>query len=140
MTVNYEISPDSMVYANFGRGYRPGGFNANLTTLTPADLAQIAGAGSGISFKQEKLDNYEIGHKGTWFDNRLRTTLALYYMQWRNGQFRNTQFYTDAAGSLLFQVIRYEPKKFRQRRPDGNVSHIEACEATELITSTASVP
>ena len=100
VTVNYEISPDSMVYANFGRGYRPGGFNANLTTLTPADLAQIAGAGVGISFQQEKLDNYEIGHKGTWFDNRLRTTLALYYMQWRNGQFRNTQFYTDPAGSL----------------------------------------
>ena len=25
--------------------------------------------------------------------------------------------YTDAAGTLLFQVVRYEPKDFRQRRP-----------------------
>jgi len=28
--------------------------------------------------------------------------------------------YTDTKGNLLFQVCRYEPKTFRQRRPDGN--------------------
>ena len=28
--------------------------------------------------------------------------------------------YTDAAGALLYQVVRLEPKSFRQRRPDGN--------------------
>jgi RecA-family ATPase len=28
--------------------------------------------------------------------------------------------YTDAKGKLLYQVLRYEPKDFRQRRPDGN--------------------
>lgn len=27
--------------------------------------------------------------------------------------------YVDEKGCLLFQVVRYEPKKFRQRRPDG---------------------
>ena len=28
--------------------------------------------------------------------------------------------YTDESGNLLFQTVRYEPKDFRQRRPDGN--------------------
>jgi AAA domain len=28
--------------------------------------------------------------------------------------------YIDAAGTLLYQVLRYEPKDFRQCRPDGN--------------------
>jgi hypothetical protein len=28
--------------------------------------------------------------------------------------------YTDTDGTLLYQVIRYEPKNFKQRRPDGN--------------------
>jgi hypothetical protein len=28
--------------------------------------------------------------------------------------------YTDATGVLLYQVLRLEPKGFRQRRPDGN--------------------
>lgn len=31
-----------------------------------------------------------------------------------------TYDYTDADGKLLFQVCRYEPKGFKQRRPDGN--------------------
>ena len=28
--------------------------------------------------------------------------------------------YTDETGKLLYQVVRFEPKDFRQRRPDGN--------------------
>jgi putative DNA primase/helicase len=28
--------------------------------------------------------------------------------------------YTDESGNLLFQVVRFDPKDFRQRRPDGN--------------------
>src|SRR5215212_2841042 len=31
-----------------------------------------------------------------------------------------TYDYTDAAGNLLHQTVRYEPKGFSQRRPDGN--------------------
>lgn len=30
-----------------------------------------------------------------------------------------TYDYTDADGKLVYQVVRYEPKSFRQRRPDG---------------------
>ena len=30
-----------------------------------------------------------------------------------------TYEYTDAAGNVVFQTVRYEPKDFRQRRPDG---------------------
>lgn len=30
-----------------------------------------------------------------------------------------TYDYLDESGSLLFQAVRYEPKDFRQRRPDG---------------------
>ena len=31
-----------------------------------------------------------------------------------------TYDYTDEQGDLLHQVVRYDPKEFRQRRPDGN--------------------
>jgi len=31
-----------------------------------------------------------------------------------------TYDFTDADGKLLFQVVRYDPKDFRQRQPDGN--------------------
>jgi len=35
-----------------------------------------------------------------------------------------TYDYCDASGNLIFQVVRYEPKTFRQRRPDGNGGYI----------------
>ena len=36
------------------------------------------------------------------------------------GRIVATYDYRDAAGDLLFQVVRFDPKDFRQRRPDGN--------------------
>jgi putative DNA primase/helicase len=27
--------------------------------------------------------------------------------------------YVDESGAVLFEVVRFEPKTFRQRRPDG---------------------
>lgn len=35
------------------------------------------------------------------------------------GRIVATYDYHDASGSLLFQVVRFDPKNFRQRRPDG---------------------
>jgi hypothetical protein len=35
------------------------------------------------------------------------------------GKIVQTYDYTDMNGALLFQVVRYEPKAFKQRRPDG---------------------
>lgn len=35
-----------------------------------------------------------------------------------------TYDYHDAAGQVIFQKVRYEPKDFAQRRPDGNSGYI----------------
>src|SRR5581483_6720109 len=32
--------------------------------------------------------------------------------------------YRDEAGALLYEVVRYAPKAFRQRRPDGQGGHV----------------
>ena len=39
-----------------------------------------------------------------------------------------TYDYTDAEGNLVFQVVRYKPKDFRQRRPDGKGGWIKNLE------------
>jgi len=41
------------------------------------------------------------------------------HKQRQTGRIVETYDYTAAAGQLLFQVCRYEPKDFRQRSPDG---------------------
>jgi hypothetical protein len=37
-----------------------------------------------------------------------------------NKRIVKTYDYTDFHGSLIYQVVRYDPKGFRHRRPDGN--------------------
>ena len=41
--------------------------------------------------------------------------------------------YTDEGGKLLFQVVRYEPKAFKQRRPDGCGGWIWNLEQTRRV-------
>lgn len=40
--------------------------------------------------------------------------------QQKPGRIVKTYDYMDTAGKMLFQVVRFDPKDFRQRRPDGN--------------------
>lgn len=41
--------------------------------------------------------------------------------------------YLSASGELLFQVVRFEPKNFRQRRPDGNGGWVWKMAGVQLI-------
>lgn len=44
-----------------------------------------------------------------------------------------TYDYVDAQGQLVFQVVRYEPKDFRQRRPDGKGGWISNLEGVTRV-------
>ena len=44
-----------------------------------------------------------------------------------------TYDYTDEMGSLLYQVVRYLPKDFRQRRPDGKGGWIWSLEGAKRV-------
>ena len=48
-------------------------------------------------------------------------------------QIAATYDYQGEDGALLFQVIRYEPKDFRQRRPDGNRGWIWSVKGIRLV-------
>lgn len=41
--------------------------------------------------------------------------------------------YRDAEGHLLYQVLRYEPKGFRQRRPDGRGGWVWSMQGVERV-------
>ena len=84
--LEYKLAPEANLYASFARGYRPGDFNANLGLYTDDERRQIeeqTGA-SSIILDEEKLDMFELGLKGRFFDGLLRMTLAGYYGDWTN--------------------------------------------------------
>lgn len=64
---------DVMTYASYSRGFRSGGFNGPAIG-SPA-------------FKEETLDNFEVGFKSTWMDNRLLVNGSFFYGLDDNFQF-----------------------------------------------------
>ncbi|MEH6583779.1 MAG: TonB-dependent receptor [Halioglobus sp.] len=72
-----------IAYAKVSRGYKEGGFTVRFVT--------VAGIGGDvdnpdISFDEEEVTSYEVGLKGTLLDQRLRTNLAVFYLDYKDIQ------------------------------------------------------
>lgn len=61
---------------------------------------------SGVDFKQAVAKVSQLLGRSNSANTKQRRVVAVYD-------------YTDESGKLLFQCLRYEPKGFSQRRPDG---------------------
>ena len=68
-SVNYQLSPDVNVYARFAKGFKSGGFSAEVPTV----------AGVTIPYGPEKSTTYEAGVKSMFLDQRAQLNAALYY-------------------------------------------------------------
>ncbi len=79
IAVDYALTPEMNVYASYSRGFKAGGF----------DPRSNASADQGISragFGPETVDSYEIGAKGSLFDNRLTYALAGFMSDYKDQQ------------------------------------------------------
>lgn len=76
VSLRYELSDDSMVYGLWSRGYRGGGFNGRPATLSAAT----------IPYDPETLDNYEVGFKTEFADNRVRLNGSAFIMKYDDMQ------------------------------------------------------
>jgi outer membrane receptor protein involved in Fe transport len=76
VTLDWQVSDSTMVYAVFAQGAKPGGLNG------------IAGQTIGqATYDQEESDNFELGTKVSLFDNRMRIGAAVYFTQATDVQF-----------------------------------------------------
>ena len=117
--LTWHITPDTMVYATWSQGYRPGGFNrssgyvAKSTTEVWA-VGNAAGKTPGTPMQQfikpltvspDELTNKEIGFKTEFFNHRIQLNGSLYQEDWKNVQsgifnpalFGNTTFGVNGA-------------------------------------------
>lgn len=77
--LNYQANKDHLLYTTLSRGYKSGGVN-NGTTL----------AANQREFDTEYNITLESGIKSTWLNERLTTTLALFYTDRRDAQVKNS--------------------------------------------------
>tara|TARA_B100001059_G_scaffold2523_1_gene2023 strand:- start:3387 stop:5717 length:2331 start_codon:yes stop_codon:yes gene_type:complete len=72
----YEFSDDLMAFFTYSKGYRSGGFNGRVNSVEEAR----------DPFEPETVDNYELGIKSEWLDNRLRINANIFYMEYEDKQ------------------------------------------------------
>lgn len=74
--INWRASDDVFLFAFFQRASKSGGFNMN------ANVAEVF----NTPFDEEQADNYEIGIKSEWLDNRLRVNANVFHTEYKDVQ------------------------------------------------------
>lgn len=96
--VEYDLTPDSMLYASAQTGYLGGAVNFYNS---PTQSNEV---------KPEELKAYIVGMKNSFLDNRLRLNWEAFYYDWRNYQ---VGLFNVAAGtSVVFNAPKSESYGF----------------------------
>ncbi|MEL6686801.1 MAG: TonB-dependent receptor [Pseudomonadota bacterium] len=91
IALSYELTPETNIYASFSQGFKAGGFDPRARE----DLDPTGATREG--FAPELVDSYEIGLKGTAFDNRLTYSVAGFMADYTDQQI-TVQEGVDADG------------------------------------------
>ncbi|HLS80479.1 MAG TPA: TonB-dependent receptor, partial [Steroidobacter sp.] len=89
--VEYDVTPDNLLYASFETGFRAGGFNLTF---------------GQEEYAPEYIDAFTIGAKNSFFGNRLQLNAELFYWKYEGQQLAalgvdargNNSFYTRNVG------------------------------------------
>ncbi|CAN7250590.1 TonB-dependent receptor [Pseudoxanthomonas sp. LjRoot143] len=94
VSLDYQITPDIMVYGLASRGFKSGGYNIRAnTTAVPR---------SGEPFDDEQVDSFEIGSKMSFLDQRMFLNLSAFHNKYEDIQLSVFTSYTLPNGSQSF--------------------------------------
>jgi len=86
--VVYKLTQDVNLFASYSQAYEP------IDTSTLVQYGQ-----DGVSYDPEESDNYELGFKGDFFDDKLSTSVTLFYINTKN----QTEYETIDGDRALVQ-------------------------------------
>lgn len=134
VSLDYQITPDIMVYGLATRGFKSGGFNIRAqATAVPR---------SAEPFDDEQVDSFEIGSKMALLDQRLFLNLAYFYNDYQdiqlsvftafdsNGDGTNDAFFGDftnaGAGTVQGLEVEYQWLPTENWLISGNLAWLDA--------------
>jgi iron complex outermembrane receptor protein len=144
ISLDYQVTPDIMVYGLASRGFKSGGFNIRAnTTAVPR---------SGEPFDDESVDSFEIGSKMAFFDQKLFLNLAAFHNVYEDIQLSVFTSYTLPGGGSSFfgdftnagkgtvngVEVEYQWLPTRNWLISGNLAWLDA-KYDEFITSGVNV-
>mgnify|MGYP001794002889 CR=1 FL=1 len=108
-TIDWQVTPDNLLYAVYAEGQKPGGFNSNQ--------AQLAGLGT---FEEEEVASIEIGSKNVLFGGQLTANLA--------------GFFNEVEGYQLTQNVRVNDTNTTSATVNAGDAEILGLEAEFRLT------
>ena len=80
MALEYRTDSGTLLYGLVSRGYKAGGYNSALASKIPEfEEEGIFIPPENLVFGSETMWNYELGLKGSWLDDTLTLSAALFY-------------------------------------------------------------
>ena len=67
ITLDWQVTPDNLIYANYAEGQKPGGFNGSNAIRAGVPI-----------YDQETVKGFELGFKNSFLDNKLTANVALF--------------------------------------------------------------
>ncbi|WP_416907960.1 MAG: TonB-dependent receptor [Polymorphobacter sp.] len=102
ITLSYEIADNAVAYANWGVGFKSGGFNNQGSAAIVDQNFNVPGIDAGVTisdlYRKERSSAFEAGLKGSLFNDRVTFDLAGYYTEIRDMQF--FEFFVGSFGLL----------------------------------------
>ncbi|MGH6780935.1 MAG: TonB-dependent receptor, partial [Sphingomonadaceae bacterium] len=88
VNLSYDVTDDTLVYAQAARGFRYGGVNGAIPEAVCAtELADIRrDGGDPTVFDSDHLWNYEVGTKGRYADGKVTFNATAFYIKWSDIQ------------------------------------------------------
>ncbi len=105
--LEYKATPDILMYVNYSKGFKSGGFNGRPSPNPMGGFNEI------LPYDPETLDTFEIGLKSDLFGNLLRLNAAAFYSQYDGIQLlvldpQSGFFNTQNAGENEIQGFEVE--------------------------------
>ena len=101
IALDYAVNNDVTIYASYGEGTRPGGFNVNLFNQPQNVLDALAQIGLYKEIEEEELEMTEFGIKASLMDGNAWLQAAIYQGDWSAqtaaGTFVDDIFYGGTA-------------------------------------------
>ncbi len=80
VSVDFQATPDDLLYATVAKGYRIGGANP------PFPLIACGVPSVPSSYTSDSVWSYELGAKDKWLGGRISTDASVYYINWNGIQ------------------------------------------------------
>ena len=123
--VAHTLEDETLVFVNFARGFKSGGFNQSRLGLNSA-----APSGENLDFARELADTVELGVKTKILDDRAAVNATLFYSEFSDfqlSQFNGATLLTSSVDAVETQGIEIEGsfQASKNLRINGGLTYVD---------------